>query len=74
MADLTMKVEGMAGCDCAVLIEQMCKLATALGVNVEANLNGVTTFARPGADPKALADEWGRALKRRDSRIKFASV
>lgn len=63
MTSLSTKVEVGAGCDIRDAIQEMCILASRWGCIVHAELNGVTTMAKPGADPRELYKSWEMELK-----------
>jgi hypothetical protein len=63
VSDLHITVEAYAGTDIPErAIPQMVALANRLGVNVHADLNGVTVMAIPFVDPHALAVAWHEEL------------
>jgi len=59
---LTIEVKAGAGEDIRDIIEDMCVLASRLGHMVVADLNGVRTMAKPGADPRELYVRWDEEL------------
>ena len=63
MTTLTVKVQAMAGNHVGAIINDMCSLATRLGTIVSCDLNGVTTMAKPNADPRELYDLWNAEMK-----------
>lgn len=62
MTDLSLKVEVFGGTPCDSAIQQMCRLASRLGVIVSADMNGVHVMAKPFCDPLKLAIDWREAM------------
>lgn len=74
MSDIHITVEAYGGTNIPErAIPQMVALANRLGVNVHADLNGVTVMAKPYVDPQALAARWHEELLSKRS-IKMACV
>lgn len=64
LKSFNLKVELFAGIDIGEATADLCELASRLGVRCEADFNGVKLWARPGDDPKRLADSWSAEMKR----------
>ena len=60
---LTLKVEAGAGEDIRDIIEEMCLLAARTGCIIRADLNGVGTMIKPGADPREAYAGWESELE-----------
>lgn len=70
--NLTMTVEGAAGANCVDIIRDMCRLSTRMGIDVQSDLNGVTTTATPYCDIERLCAEWQEEMNSKN-KYKFVS-
>lgn len=71
-SNLTMKVEGAPGAGCTEIIREMCRLSSRVGIDVSADLNGVTTTARPFCDVDRLCKDWQEEMAS-DRKYKYVS-
>ncbi|MBL4751982.1 MAG: hypothetical protein JKY52_00060 [Flavobacteriales bacterium] len=63
MGILTLKLDNVAGPSIREGCDELCRVATLLGVNTELNINGITTTAYPGTTGNDLFAGYSHAVK-----------